>query len=102
MDFDTFANNLRPSELAALQRLVHDQLLPTPGGSVLDPLDTGGILDAGLPITYVLSENDNSLAASGVEPAARCGTKPIMVPGAHEALLTHPDEVAAGLLAEIG
>ncbi|GGY19081.1 alpha/beta hydrolase family protein [Streptomyces minutiscleroticus] len=101
MDFETFANNLMPGEPAAAQRVIYDQLLPTPGGYVLDPIETDGIYTTGIPITYVLSENDRSLAAPGLELAARVGVQPIMVPGTHEALLTHPDEVTKGLLADL-
>jgi len=100
IDFETFATRLMPGEPAALQRVIHDQLLPTPGGYVMDPIETDGILSTGVPITYALSENDDALAAPGVELAARVGVKP-MVPGTHEALLTHPDEVSQALLAEI-
>jgi hypothetical protein len=34
----------------------------------------------------------------GAEFAARLGLKPVMVPGTHEGLLAHPDEVANAIL----
>ena len=85
-------------ESAELQRLVFDQLTPQPGGYVLDSLDVDGLETLGVPITYLLGERDISLAAPGAELAARLGVTPIMVPGTHEALLTHPDEIARALL----
>jgi pimeloyl-ACP methyl ester carboxylesterase len=102
LDFESFAAAMMQDEPVAVQRVVHDQLLPMPGGYMLDPIGTDVIGASGLPITYVLAENDRALAAPGGELAARAGVEPIMVPGTHEALLTHPDEVAKGLLTEIG
>jgi pimeloyl-ACP methyl ester carboxylesterase len=98
IDFATFSTVLMQDEPADLQRLVFDQLTPQPGGYVLDPSDADGLDSLGVPITYLLAERDIALAAPGVELAARLGVEPIMVPGTHEALLTHPDEVAAALL----
>ena len=98
LDFDTFAQGLMPGEPAAVQRLVFDQLMPQPGGYMLDAPDRPGVTTLGVPIRYVLAEDDNSLAAPGAELAARAGVQPIMVPGGHEALLTSPDEVAKAML----
>ncbi|MEV7626879.1 hypothetical protein [Actinoplanes sp. NPDC089786] len=42
-----------------------------------------------------------ALAAPGAELAARLGVEPIMVRGSHEAMLTHPDDVATALLEHI-
>ena len=98
VDFASFQAMLMPDEPEALQRLVHDQLTPQPGGYMTDALDVEGVTSLGLPITYVLAERDRALAAPGVELAARAGVEPILVPGTHEALLTHPDEVAKALL----
>lgn len=98
LDFATFAQGLMPGEPEAVQRLVFDQLMPQPGGYMLDALDLPGVETLGVPIRYVLAEGDNSLAAPGVELAARVGVRPIMVAGGHEALLTSPDEVAKALL----
>jgi len=99
VDFEQFRTLLLPDAPEALQRLVFDQLLPQPGGYMLDASDTDGVDALGLPITYALAEEDRALAAPGVELAARVGVEPILVPGSHEALLTHPDEVAKALLA---
>ncbi|MEU4164697.1 alpha/beta hydrolase family protein [Actinoplanes sp. NPDC026670] len=99
IDFATFAQGLMPDQPEALQRTVFDQLMPQPGGYMLDAQDLPGVDTLGVPITYLLAENDTALAAPGTELAARAGTHPILVPGSHEALLTHPDDVAKALLA---
>jgi pimeloyl-ACP methyl ester carboxylesterase len=101
VDFASFQAMLMQDEPEALQRLVYDQLTPQPGGYMLDPLDVDGVRTSGLPITYVLAEKDLALAAPGEELAARAGVEPVLVPGTHEALLTHPDEVARALLTRI-
>ena len=99
IDFATFSTRLMQDEPAELQRLVFDQLTPQPSGYVLESLDVDGVQTLGVPITYLLAERDISLAAPGAELAARLDVKPIMVPGTHEAMLTHPDELAEALLA---
>jgi pimeloyl-ACP methyl ester carboxylesterase len=101
IDFETFSTVLMQDEPAALQRLVFDLLTPQPGGYVLDSLDVDGLDTLGVPITYLLAERDIALAAPGVELAARVGVEPIMVPGTHEAMLTHPDDVAKALLDDV-
>jgi hypothetical protein len=50
-----------------------------------------------VPITYLLAEKDRALAAPGAELAARAGVEPILLPGTHETILTHPDDVAKAL-----
>jgi pimeloyl-ACP methyl ester carboxylesterase len=100
VDFDSFRTALMQDEPEELQRLVYDQLVPQPGGYMLDSPDAGGeaIRALGIPVTYLLAEHDRALAAPGAELAARAGVTPVMVPGTHEALLTHPDDVAKALL----
>ncbi|AGL19670.1 alpha/beta fold hydrolase [Actinoplanes sp. N902-109] len=98
IDFEQFRTMLMPDQPEALQRLVFDQLLPQPGGYMLDALDVAGVATLGVPVTYALAEQDHGLAAPGEELAARAGAQPTLVPGGHEALLTHPDEVAKALL----
>jgi pimeloyl-ACP methyl ester carboxylesterase len=98
LDFQTFCTRLMQDEPFDLQRLVFDQLTPQPGGYVLDCLDVDGLDTHGVPITYLLAERDIALAAPGIELAGRLGVAPVMVPGTHEALLTHPDEIAKALL----
>ncbi len=101
MDFETFSTRLMPDEPDRLQRLVFDQLTPQPGGYVLDPPEGPELRTLNIPTTYLLAEKDISLAAPGPELAARLGVEPIMVPGTHEARLTHSDESATALLQSI-
>src|SRR5262249_10558504 len=75
------------------QDLIFELLGPQPGGYFLDPIDVGDVTTLGIPAGYVLSEDDQALARPGTEFAARIGLTPVMVPGGHESMLTHPDEV---------
>jgi hypothetical protein len=47
---------------------------------------------------YVLGEDDHALARPGTALAARIGLTPVMIPGGHQSMLTHPAEVAEALL----
>jgi pimeloyl-ACP methyl ester carboxylesterase len=80
------------------QRLVADLLTPQPGAYFLDALDVPTVAELGIPALYVLGEDDRALPRPGAEFAARLGLEPVMVPGTHEGLLTHPDEVAQAIL----
>ena len=102
VDFAAFTEALMPGEPECLQRLVYDLLVPQPGGYMLDALDAVDLASAGVPVAYLLAERDRALAAPGTELAARAGVTPVLVPGTHECLLTHPDEVAKALSAASG
>ena len=80
------------------QRLVADLLTPQPGGYMLDALDVPSVIEVGLPARYILSEDDRALPRPGSEFAARLGLEPDLVPGTHDGMLTHPDEVAKAIL----
>jgi pimeloyl-ACP methyl ester carboxylesterase len=81
-----------------LQRLVADLMTPQPGGYFLDALDIDAAsLD--IPTAYVTSDSDQAMPHTGPEFAARLGVEPIVVPGTHSGMLTHPDEVAKAILA---
>jgi pimeloyl-ACP methyl ester carboxylesterase len=80
------------------QRLLAELLTPQPGGYLLDALDVPDVTTLGIPALYILSEDDQALPRSGREYAARLGLEPVMVPGTHEAMLTHPDAVAEAIL----
>jgi pimeloyl-ACP methyl ester carboxylesterase len=80
-----------------LQRLVADLLTSQPGGYFLDRVD----LDATtltIPTAYIASDHDHSLELPAAEYAARLDVEPITVPGTHNSMLTHPDDVAKAIL----
>lgn len=81
-----------------LQRLVADLLTPQPGHYFTDSLDVGAAT-LRIPTAYLASECDCALQWPAREFAARLGVEPIPVPGTHNAMLTHPDEIAAAILA---
>ena len=101
MTFEQFAGTLMRGEPEGSQRLVFDMLTPTPLGYVLEGVDVDPVTSAGIPAAYVLAEDDRALVEPGRELAARIGLEPTMVPGSHEAMLTHPDEVARALVAAV-
>ncbi|MGW7544339.1 alpha/beta fold hydrolase [Streptomyces sp. NPDC054770] len=80
------------------QRLVADLLTPQPGAYFLDALDVPSVAELGIPALYILGQDDHALPLPGAEFAARLGLEPVMVPGTHEGMLTHPDEVAKAIL----
>lgn len=82
-----------------LQRLVADLLSPQPGRYFLDALDTPDAVTLGVPIAYIASDSDHAVQWPGAEFAARLAVEPIVVPGTHDSMLTHPDEVAEAILA---
>lgn len=96
--FEAFAEALMQGEPEVAQRLVFDLLTPMPGGYMLQALDVDPVTSLGVPVSYVLAADDHALARPGHEFAARVEVEPVVVPGTHEALLTHPDDVAQALL----
>ncbi|WP_233147912.1 alpha/beta fold hydrolase [Mycobacterium sp. IS-836] len=81
-----------------LQRLVADLMTPQPGGYFLGGLDIDAA-SLGLPTAYITGDSDCALPQPGPEFAARLGVQPVVVPGTHNGMLTHPDEVAKAILA---
>jgi pimeloyl-ACP methyl ester carboxylesterase len=81
------------------QRLLSELLTPQPAGYFFDPFDGPDVTTLGIPLTYVLSEHDHAMHRPGTEFASWLGVEPVMVPGTHDSLLTHPDAVAGALLA---
>ncbi|WP_306839397.1 alpha/beta fold hydrolase [Catenuloplanes nepalensis] len=99
IDLGSVQSVLLPGEPEPVQRLVAELLVPHPGAYFLDSLDEAVLP---VPARYVLAEDDIALARPGAEFAARLGVEPILVPGGHETLITHPDEVAAAILKTAG
>jgi pimeloyl-ACP methyl ester carboxylesterase len=81
-----------------LQRLVANLMTPQPGGYFLGALDIDAA-SLGVPTAYVTGDSDHAMPQPGPEFAARLGVEPIVVPGTHSGMLTHPDEVADAILA---
>lgn len=98
LPFEAFQQALMQDEPELAQRIVFDQLLPQPGGYMEDASEVGDVTTAGIRAAYVLSREDRSLPLPGAEFAAQLGVEPILVPGTHEALLTHPEDLAQALL----
>jgi pimeloyl-ACP methyl ester carboxylesterase len=99
LDLDGFRTSLMQDEPEDLQRLVHELLVPQPGGYMLDSLDEVDFVGLDVPMTYLLAEHDRVLAGRGTELAARLGVEPVLLPGTHETILTHADQVAEALWA---
>jgi pimeloyl-ACP methyl ester carboxylesterase len=85
----------------ALQSLVAELLTPMPGTYLLDPAQGADVTTLGVPLHYLLGEEDRALPATGAVFAARIGLTPVAVPGTHEGLLSHPDEITEAILAAI-
>lgn len=98
LPFDIFAAVLMQDQTEPVQRLVHNLLTAMPGRYMLDAPQMPPTSDLVMPTAYILAENDHGLPRPGSHLAARLGVQPIMVPGSHESLLTHPDEVAGAIL----
>jgi pimeloyl-ACP methyl ester carboxylesterase len=82
-----------------LQRLVADLLTPMPGDYFLDPAEGPDVTTLGIPLHYLLGDEDHALPHPGATFAGRLGVTPIPVPGTHEGMLTHPDEITKAILA---
>jgi pimeloyl-ACP methyl ester carboxylesterase len=61
-------------------------------------VDVPNVAELGIPCRYVLGEQDRALFRPGAEYAARLGLDPITVPGSHQGMLTHPEEVATAIM----
>jgi pimeloyl-ACP methyl ester carboxylesterase len=88
-----------PGADLSTQRLVADLLTPMPGNYFLDPAEGADITTLGIPLHYLLGDEDHALPHPGAVFAERVGQTPIAVPGTHEGMLTHPDEIARAVLA---
>jgi pimeloyl-ACP methyl ester carboxylesterase len=95
---DAIQGVLMPGDPAPLQELVSQMLLPQPGAYMTGSLDLPPVTKIGLDAAYVLCADDVALARPGGEFAARLGLDPLVVPGNHMTMLTHPAIVADALV----
>ncbi len=92
-----------PGAPAQAQQLLFELFVPEPSRYLRDPAHDVDLVAAGIPAAYVLAQEDTvgGLPLPGATFAQRAGVEPVMVPGGHLALMTHPDEVAAAILAAL-
>lgn len=81
----------------SLQRLLSELLVPQPGRYLTDSLRLPPLRTIGIAADYLKCEDDRAVPPDQ-NFAARLGVKALTVPGCHESLLTHPDELADALL----
>jgi pimeloyl-ACP methyl ester carboxylesterase len=98
---DAVQGVLMPGDPAPLQELVSHLLLPQPGGYMTGSLDLPPVTKIGLEAAYVLCADDSALARPGTEFAARLGVDPLVIPGNHMTMLTHPAIVADALVSQL-
>ncbi|WP_243755171.1 alpha/beta fold hydrolase [Paractinoplanes brasiliensis] len=98
---DAIRAGLMPGEPPELQELVAGLVLPQPGAYMTEALDVPAVTEAGLSAAYLLGADDKSLARPGEEFAGRLGQEPVIVPGAHMALLSRPADIAEALLVAV-
>jgi pimeloyl-ACP methyl ester carboxylesterase len=78
--------------------LLFELLEPTPGHYYTDALDLPDLTTLDIDLAYLLSEEDQVLARPGTEFAARLGLDATILPGGHDAMLSHPDDIAQAIL----
>ena len=81
----------------SLQRLLSEILVPQPGRYLTDSLFLPPLRTIGIAADYLKCEDDRAVPPDQ-NFAARLGVEALTVPGCHESLLTHPDELADALL----
>lgn len=84
-----------------VQRLVHGLLVPQPMQYFTTAVESIDPERLGVPITYLLSEDDLGLPEGEygwARFADRLGVTPVMAPGSHEACFTRPRELAESFL----
>ncbi|MBO0806164.1 MAG: alpha/beta fold hydrolase [Nocardiopsaceae bacterium] len=89
---------LIPGAPGSTRDLLFELLEPTPGRYYTDALDLPDLTTLGIDLAYLLSEDDQVLARPGAEFAARLGLTPVMLPGGHDAMLSHPDAIAKAIM----
>jgi pimeloyl-ACP methyl ester carboxylesterase len=89
---------LLPDSGEELRALFLDLMQPMPGNYFTEALDVDDVRGLGVPLRYLLDEDDQVLIRPGAEFAGRLGLVPEMVGRGHQNMVTHPDLVAAALL----
>ncbi|MEV4603304.1 alpha/beta hydrolase [Amycolatopsis sp. NPDC049253] len=76
------------------------RLVPTPLGWLTEPVRLSRFFTSGVPSSYVFLQQDQAAPKAIYERSAGRLTDPRIVecPGSHEAMLTHPAELAKALL----
>ncbi|MEU6343219.1 alpha/beta fold hydrolase [Streptomyces sp. NPDC046977] len=97
IDVDFVRTYLLQGRSEDLQRLVAALVTPMPGHYETEPFGAPDPTSLGIPLLYLLSRDDRALPRPGAEFAARLGMRPVMIPGPHDALITHPEEVARAI-----
>jgi pimeloyl-ACP methyl ester carboxylesterase len=98
LTFELFQRLFMQGVAEDAQRLLAELLTPQPRRYLLDALDVPDMITLGIPTQYILSADDHALPRPGREYAARLGVEPVMVPGTHEGMLTHPGAIAEAIL----
>lgn len=92
------ATLLIPGAPDSTRDLLFELLEPIPGHYYTDALDLPDLTTLGIGLAYLLSKEDQVLARPGTEFAARLGLSPTILPGGHDGMLSHPDEIADAIL----
>lgn len=92
------AGLLAPGAPPATRDLLFELLEPTPGAYYTDALDLPDLTTLDVDLTYLLAEDEQILIRPGADFAARLGLTPVIVPGPHDGMLTHPDEITEAIL----
>ncbi|MFF3562394.1 alpha/beta fold hydrolase [Streptomyces sp. NPDC002574] len=98
IDFDFVRKYLLQGRSEDLQRLVAALVTPMPGAYETEAFDAPDLTSLDVPLLYLLSTDDRALPRPGAEFAARLGMRPVMIPGPHNAIITHPEEVARRII----
>lgn len=84
-----------------VQELLHQLLVPHPMQYFTETVPAFDPVGAGIPTTYILSEDDVALPPGEFgwnRFPGRIGLEPVKGPGSHEALFTRPEELARAFM----
>jgi hypothetical protein len=96
-----FQNAFMGDANPAAAAVVHSVLRPQPYRTFTDPAADEAYLNLGLPLHYVLSDDDVALPPGEYgwdRFAGRLGATAVKVPGSHESMFTRPVELADALV----